>query len=224
MQTCRANTYTHTLTSRWMCPCWWRYSKPFRASFSIVAITTSSKPSGYAAFSMWRHEPPAMKGMTTHRLWSLTNEQCALSTLGWSTKIIVCASRHTLFCVEQINYVSGQILAARTQYVSCLSVWNLNFDFRCMCIQHKAGQTKSLDIQMGRQNSIKPKLSWRRLRSISVLILWPHRSCIEGHDRDIGKLRQKWQTSDACYLSWAFASNPFNCNRQALVLIQILSG
>lgn len=87
-----------TLTSRCMCPWWWRYSKPFNTSRSIVAITNSSKPSGYAAFSMWRQDPPAMNGMTTHRLWSLTKEQCDLRTLGWSTKTIVCASREMLFC------------------------------------------------------------------------------------------------------------------------------
>lgn len=87
-----------TLTSRWMWPWWWRYSKPFKISRNMVAITTSSKPSGYAAFKIWRQEPPDMNGMTTHRLWSLTKEQWDLRTLGWSTRIIVCASREMLFC------------------------------------------------------------------------------------------------------------------------------
>jgi len=47
---------------------------------------------------MWRHEPPDMKGITTHRLCSLTKEQSDLRTLGWSTRNIVWASRETLFC------------------------------------------------------------------------------------------------------------------------------
>lgn len=93
------------LTSRWMWPWWWRYSKPFNTSLSTVAITTSSNPSGCAAFNMWRHEPPDMNGITTHRLWSLTNEQCDFSTLGWSTSTIVCASRDILFCIHSsINH------------------------------------------------------------------------------------------------------------------------
>ncbi len=50
----------NTFTSRWIWPWRWRYSKAFKHSLSTVAITGSSKPSGKAAFIIWRHDPPDM--------------------------------------------------------------------------------------------------------------------------------------------------------------------
>lgn len=123
-----------TLTSRCMWPWWWRYSKPFKISRKIVAITASPKPSGCAAFNMWRQDPPAMNGMTTHRVWPLTKEQCDFSTLGWSTRTIVCASRKTLFChrAKEIYKYQEQLLPAYHSH-TCINIvkaryraWKLN--------------------------------------------------------------------------------------------------
>lgn len=87
-----------TLISLWICPCRWRYSKAFKVSFSTEPIAASSNPSGYAIFMRCKQEPSAMNGMTTQRFRSTTNEQYALTTLGWSIKLIVWASLRMSSC------------------------------------------------------------------------------------------------------------------------------
>jgi hypothetical protein len=67
----------------------------------MVAITGSSKPLGYADFMICRHDPPDMYGITTHRLWSTTKEQCAFTTFGWLIKLIVFASRQISSCAKE---------------------------------------------------------------------------------------------------------------------------
>lgn len=103
----RTSQISWTLTSRWICPCRWRYSKALRVSFRIDPIADSSKPSGYAIFMRCRHDPSAMNGMTTQRLWSTTNEQYALIKLGWSIKLIVWASLRMSSCKRKYLLITN---------------------------------------------------------------------------------------------------------------------
>ena len=64
-----------------------------------MAITGSSKPSGYSDFIIWRQDPPAIYGITTQRVWPEVKEQCACNKFGWSIKLIVCTSRRIPSCI-----------------------------------------------------------------------------------------------------------------------------
>ena len=51
----------------------------------MVAMDASSRPFGWLHFMMFKALPPLRNGITTHRNWPSTNEQCAITRLGCDT-------------------------------------------------------------------------------------------------------------------------------------------
>ena len=56
-------------------------------------METSSRPLGCDHFMMFSALPPLRNGITTHRNWPSTNEQCAVTRLGCDTMDMEATSR-----------------------------------------------------------------------------------------------------------------------------------